>query len=105
MDTSWSRPTIYYSVKYLNRRDEGPYTNMYQDKALFQKVMDDLVSGDVLENYKMTPKKDGKKIIDWRFDLSASTSFAKQMAANNKVSNAIKGIYEGDSSKKSIKGS
>lgn len=82
---------------------KDPYTNMYQDKALFQKVMDDLVSGDVLENYKMTPKKDGKKIIDWRFDLSASTSFAKQMAANNKVSNAIKGIYEGDSSKSQSK--
>lgn len=66
-----------------------PYTNLYQDKALFKKVMNDLVSGGILESYEMTPKKDGKKVIDWRFDLYASDSFAKQVAANNKVSNNV----------------
>lgn len=70
---------------------KDPYTNMYQDKALFKDVMDDLVNDDVLERYEMTPKKEGKKIIDWRFDLYASNTFAKQIAANNKVANALQG--------------
>jgi hypothetical protein len=70
---------------------KDPYTNLYQDKALFKEVMDDLVSEGVLESYEMTPKKDGKKIVDWRFDLYASDSFAKQVAANNKVSNNVTG--------------
>lgn len=67
---------------------KAPYQNMYQDKALFKDVMVDLVKDDVLEKYEMTPKKDGKKIIDWRFDLYATNTFAKQVAANNKVANA-----------------
>lgn len=66
-----------------------PYPNLYQDKALFKDVMDDLVEEDVLEYYKMTPKKEGKKIVDWKFDLCASNSFAKQVAANNKVANTV----------------
>ncbi|MFC1337332.1 MAG: replication initiation protein [gamma proteobacterium symbiont of Clathrolucina costata] len=68
---------------------KAPYTNLYQDKALFTDVMEDLVKEDVLKRYEMTPKKEGKKIIDWRFDLYASESFAKQVAANNKVANDI----------------
>jgi len=68
---------------------KAPYTNLYQDKALFKEVMDDLVAEDILERYEMTPKKEGKKIIDWRFDLYASNAFAKQIASNNKVSNSM----------------
>ena len=68
---------------------KDPYNNMYQDKALFKDVMDDLVNDDVLERYDMTPKKQGKKITDWRFDLYASNTFAKQIAANNKVANTL----------------
>jgi Initiator Replication protein len=64
---------------------KDPYPNLYQDKALFKEVMDDLVTEGVLESYKMTPKKEGKKIVDWRLD------FAKQVAANNKVSGKVVG--------------
>ncbi|WP_444928353.1 replication initiation protein (plasmid) [Microbulbifer sp. TRSA002] len=70
---------------------KDPYQNTYQDKALFKGVMEDLVKEDVLERYEMTPKKEGKKIIDWRFELYASNTFAKQVAANNKVANTIQG--------------
>lgn len=70
---------------------KDPYQNTYQDKALFKDVMDDLVSADVLERYEMVPKKEGKKIVDWRFELYASNTFAKQVAANNKVANALLG--------------
>lgn len=66
-----------------------PYPNLYQDKALYEKVMEDLVNDEVLEKYEMTPKKDGKKITDWLFKLHATNAFAKQMAANNKVENAL----------------
>ena len=68
---------------------KDPYKNTYQDKALFKDVMDDLVNEDVLERYEMVAKKEGKKIIDWRFELYASNTFAKQIAANNKVANAL----------------
>lgn len=68
-----------------------PYENLYQDKALFKAVMDDLVNEGVLASYEMTPKKEGKQIIDWRFDLYATNEFAKQTAANNKVANQISG--------------
>jgi hypothetical protein len=70
---------------------KDPYQNTYQDKALFKDVMDDLVNEDVLERYEMIPKKEGKKIVDWRFELYASNTFAKQVAANNKVANALLG--------------
>lgn len=70
---------------------KDPYQNMYQDKALFKDVMDDLVNDDVLERYEMTPKKDGKKVTDWLFSLYASNTFAKQIAANNKVANSVQG--------------
>ena len=39
----------------------------------------------------MTPKKDGKKVTDWLFSLYASNTFAKQIAANNKVANSVQG--------------
>jgi len=71
---------------------KAPYKNLYQDKALFKQVFDDLVSEDVLERYVMTPKKDRKKIIDWRFDLYASNTFSKQVAANNKVANNVNNV-------------
>ena len=67
---------------------KDPYPNTYQDKALFKDVMEDLVNDEILERYEMLPKKEGKKIIDWRFELYPSNTFAKQIAANNKVSNA-----------------
>jgi hypothetical protein len=70
---------------------KAPYQNLYQDKALFKNVMDDLVNEDVLERYEMTSKKDGKKITDWRFYLYATNTFAKQVAANNKVTNNVMG--------------
>lgn len=66
-----------------------PYPNLFQDKALFQDVMNDLVNDDVLESYNMTPKKEGKKITDWLFELRATNTFAKQIAANNKVANGV----------------
>lgn len=68
---------------------KDPYPNTYQDKALFKAVMEDLVNDDVLERYEMVPKKEGKKTVDWRFELYASNTFAKQVAANNKVANAL----------------
>lgn len=64
-----------------------PYPKLFQDKALFKDVMDDLVNEDVLTHFDMFPKKIGKKISDWRFDLYATEQFSKQIAANNKVSN------------------
>jgi hypothetical protein len=70
---------------------KDPYKNTYQDKALFKDVMDDLVAEDVLERYSMSAKKDGKKIVDWRFELYASNTFAKQVAANNKVAASLMG--------------
>jgi Initiator Replication protein len=73
---------------------KDPYPNLFQDKALFEKVMEDLKAADVLSGYKMTPKKDRKKIIDWTFDLFASEAFAKQMASNNKVANSVAGKTE-----------
>jgi len=72
-----------------------PYPNLFQDKALFKAVMDDLINEDVLIDYEMTPKKEGKKIVDWRFDLFASNTFAKQVAANNKVANAVTAEEQG----------
>lgn len=66
---------------------KDPYPNLYQDKALYKEVMEELVEGDVLERFEMTPKKEGKKIIDWRFDLYATNDFAKQTASTNKVHN------------------
>src|SRR5690606_3422442 len=72
---------------------KAPYPNLFQDKTLFKDVMDDLVNEDVLESYQMTAKKEGKKIVDWRFDLYATNTFAKQVAANNKVANTILGNH------------
>lgn len=69
-----------------------PYANTWQDKALFKDVMEDLVKSDVLERYEMEEKKEGRKIVDWKFILYASNSFAKQMAANNKVHAELRGI-------------
>ncbi|MBQ4814047.1 replication initiation protein [Pseudoalteromonas luteoviolacea] len=68
---------------------KDPYPNLFQDKALFKKVMEDLVNADVLERFEMSAKKEGKKITDWRFDLYASNAFAKQVAANNKVAKGL----------------
>ena len=68
---------------------KDPYPNTYQDKALFKHVMEDLVNEDILTHYEMLPKREGKKIIDWRFKLYATQAFAKQIAANNKVSNTL----------------
>jgi len=73
---------------------KSPYPNLYQDKALFKKVMEDLVEADVLEKFEMASKKQGKKIIDWKFTLFASRNFAQQMAANNKVSNSMLELIE-----------
>ena len=73
---------------------KDPYANLYQDKALFVEVFDDLMSekANVLERYVSTPKKEGLKIIDWKFELYPTNAFAKQQAANNKVENQNKGI-------------
>lgn len=62
-----------------------PYKNLYQDKQLFKGVLDELVATDVLSKYEEHPKKEGRKVTDWRFVLYATESFAKQMASNNKV--------------------
>jgi len=77
---------------------KSPYPNLYQDKALFKKVMDDLVAETVITHYEMTAKKDGKKITDWRIDLYATDAFAKQVAANNKVANNISDKMSGQTS-------
>lgn len=74
-----------------------PYQNLFQDKALFEKVFDDLKTNDVLSDWKMTAKKDGKKITDWLCDLYASESFSRQMASNNKVANSINGKNDKES--------
>ena len=68
-----------------------PAANLAQDKKLFKEVMEELVAADVLERFSMTPKKDGKKVTDWLLTLYASNSFAKQMAANNKVAKHTSG--------------
>lgn len=70
---------------------KDPYPNLYQDKALFEKVFEDLKESGVLSEAIMTPKKEGKKITDWLCDLYASEGFAKQMASNNKVANRVSG--------------
>lgn len=71
------------------------YPNLYQEKALFKAVLDDLVEADVLAKYEMHAKKIGKKITDWRLTLHASNNFAKQIAANNKVANAMLDLIPG----------
>lgn len=68
---------------------KAPYANLYQDKALVKEILDDLVEADVLSRYEMTAKREGKLIVDWKIELYATVSFAKQQAANNKVANAV----------------
>lgn len=84
-------PTKPYTIllSTLIREMKEPYKNTFQDKALFKSVMDDLMEEDVLSKYEMNPKKEGKKIIDWKFTLYASNTFAKQAASNNKVSSSL----------------
>ena len=67
-----------------------PYKNLYQDKALLEKVVKELVEDEVITDAEFEPKKEGKKITDWLISFHATDKFAKQMAANNKVANAIK---------------
>lgn len=77
-----------------------PYANLYQDKQLFTKVFDDLKKDNILLKVKETKKVDPenkKKILDWRFDLYATESFAKQVASNNKVQARTKGLSNGTS--------
>lgn len=76
-------------LKTLITAMKAPYANLYQDKALVKEIMDDLVEADVLERYEMTPKRVGKTIVDWKIDMYATNSFAKQQAANNKVANTL----------------
>jgi len=68
---------------------KAPYPNLYQDKALFTKVLNELQSENILSKWTSTPKKKGRKIIDWRFDLYATKDFTKQMAGNNKVNKRL----------------
>ena len=75
----------------LVRSTTAPYPHLYKDKELFQGVMDELRREDVLERYTMTAKKQGKKIVDWRFDLYATEAFAKQQASSNKVATRTRG--------------
>ena len=66
-----------------------PAGKLFQDKVVFEQVLKDLVEKDILARYEATPRKEGKKIVDWQFRLHASETFSKQMAANNKAAEKL----------------
>ena len=67
-----------------------PYKSLFSDKALFMKVFKELAEANVIsDNIEPTPKKEGKKVVDWLFTLHPTNEFAKQQAANNKVVNSV----------------
>jgi len=70
---------------------KAPYKNLYQDKALLQDILEELIAERVIESYEATPKKIKAKIVDWLFELRATNEFAKQQAASNKTANRIAG--------------
>ncbi|TNC80813.1 MAG: RepB family plasmid replication initiator protein [Oleiphilus sp.] len=85
-----------YTIKLstLVKSMKKPAATVARDKQTFEACLKELVDAGVLEKYAMIPRKEGRKTLDWTFDLYATDSFAKQMASNNKVKNNISGPRE-----------